>query len=289
MNRLSNKNTIKDILNKHGFDFSKSLGQNFLINPSICPKMALDCVKDGTNNVLEIGPGIGVLTYELAKVSKKVVSIEIDSKLLPILNETLGEFNNIRIINDDVLKLDLNYLINEEFKGEEVSVCANLPYYITSPVIMKLLESKLPIRSITVMVQKEAADRICALPGTRESGAISIAVRYYCVPEILFKVSKGSFMPSPKVDSAVIRLNVLKNPAVDVEDENLFFKVIKSAFMQRRKMILNSISSGFKIDKCIMNNILENLNISVFARPEQLNLKDFANISNGIYKYKRKQ
>ena len=239
--------------------------------------------------MLEIGPGIGVLTYELAKVSKKVVSIEIDSKLLPILNETLGEFNNIRIINDDVLKLDLNYLINEEFKGEEVSVCANLPYYITSPVIMKLLESKLPIRSITVMVQKEAADRICALPGTRESGAISIAVRYYCVPEILFKVSKGSFMPSPKVDSAVIRLNVLKNPAVDVEDENLFFKVIKSAFMQRRKMILNSISSGFKIDKCIMNNILENLNISVFARPEQLNLKDFANISNGIYKYKRKQ
>ncbi len=289
MNKLSNKNTIKEILNKHGFNFSKSLGQNFLVNPSICPKMALDCVRDGINNVLEIGPGIGILTYELAKVSKKVVSIEIDNRLLPILSETLSEFNNICIINNDVLKLDLDYLIKEKFKGEEVSVCANLPYYITSPVIMKLLESKLPIHSITVMVQKEAADRICALPGTRESGAISIAVRYYCVPEILFKVSKGSFMPPPKVDSAVIRLNVLKNPTVDVEDENLFFKVIKSAFMQRRKMILNSISSIFKIDKCVVSGILVNLNISVLARPEQLDLKDFANIANEIYNYKRKQ
>ena len=254
---LSNIGTIKDILGRHGFTFSKSLGQNFLINPSVCPKMAEQSGAKKGVGVIEVGPGIGVLTCQLAERADRVVAIELDKRLLPVLDETLAEYDNIKIINDDILKIDLKKLIETELSGMEVVVCANLPYYITSPVIMKLLEDKLPINALTVMVQKEAAQRICAEVGSRQSGAVTVAVNYYAKPQILFGVSAGSFMPAPKVDSAVIRLDILKEPCVQVEDEELFFKVVKAAFSQRRKTLPN-------------------------YRAEQLTMEQLAKISNAI-------
>ena len=209
---LSSPAVLKDLLARYGFTFSKGLGQNFLINPTVCPRMAeLGGAAPGVG-MLEIGAGIGVLTAELARRADKVVCIEIDSRLLPILDETLAGFTNVRIVNDDVLKVDLPALLAAEFPGQKVAVCANLPYYITSPILMHLLESRLPLSSITVMIQKEAAARLTAEPGSREVGAISIALRYYCVPRVLFPVSRGSFLPSPDVDSTVIRLDIPRRP-----------------------------------------------------------------------------
>ena len=278
MNRLSDIGTIKDILSRHGFTFSKSLGQNFLINPSVCPRMAeLSGAGEGVG-VIEIGPGIGVLTNELCQLADKVVAVELDKRLLPVLDETLAEYDNVKIINDDVLKLDLNKLIAEEFPGKEVVVCANLPYYITSPVIMKLLEDKLPVTAITVMVQKEAAQRICADIGSRESGAVTVSVNYYAEPKLLFGVSAGSFMPAPKVDSAVIRLEVRKEPPVSADEEK-FFKVVKAAFSQRRKVISNSLSAGLKMEKSAVTEILSQAGVSPNARAETLKLEDFAAIA----------
>lgn len=283
MNNLSDIGVIKEILGKHGFTFSKSLGQNFLINPSVCPKMAeLSGAGKGVG-VIEIGPGIGVLTNELCKLSDKVVAIELDKRLFPVLDETLAEYDNIKIINSDVLELDLNKLIEEEFNGMEVVVCANLPYYITSPVIMKLLESKLPIKAITVMVQKEAALRICAEVGSRASGAVTVAVNYYAKPQMLFGVSAGSFMPAPKVDSAVMRLDVLKKPPVET-DEQKFFAVVKSAFSQRRKTVANSLSSGLGIEKAMVISLLEGSDIPINARAEKLSMQNFADIANNLGK-----
>lgn len=282
MNRLSDIGTIKEILGKHGFTFSKSLGQNFLINPSVCPRMAELSGADKGVGVIEVGPGIGVLTNELCKLADKVVAIELDKRLLPVLDETLAEYDNLKVVNADVLEIDLHKLIEDEFQGMEVVVCANLPYYITSPVIMKLLEEKLPISAITVMVQKEAAQRICAEVGSRESGAVTVSVNYYAQPQMLFSVSAGSFMPAPKVDSAVMRLDVLKTPPVDVKDEKKFFAVIKSAFSQRRKVISNSLSSGLSLSKADVANILENAGVSPTARAEKLTLQNFADIANNL-------
>ncbi len=283
MQKLSDIGKIKEILNKYGFSFSKALGQNFLVNPSVCPRMAeLGGAAKGVG-VIEVGPGIGVLTYELAKRADKVVAVEIDKRLLPVLEETLGEFDNVKVINDDILKIDLHKLIEDEFGGLDVVVCANLPYYITSPVIMKLLEDKLPVKSITVMVQKEAADRLCADLGTRQTGAVTVAVNYYARAEMLFKVSSGSFMPPPKVDSAVIRLTLHKKPTVDVKDEETLFRVIKAAFAQRRKTLLNTLSATLAIDKPTLAAILEKAGVPQTARAEQLLMKDFAAISNEIY------
>lgn len=279
---LSNIGTIKDILGRHGFTFSKSLGQNFLINPSVCPKMAEQSGAKKGVGVIEVGPGIGVLTCQLAERADKVVAIELDKRLLPVLDETLAEYDNIRIINDDILKIDLKKLIETEFSGMEVVVCANLPYYITSPVIMKLLEDRLPINALTVMVQKEAAQRICAEVGSRQSGAVTVAVNYYAKPQILFGVSAGSFMPAPKVDSAVIRLDILKEPCVQVEDEELFFKVVKAAFSQRRKTLPNSLSAGLQISKLTVTNALNRANVPVNYRAEQLTMEQLAKISNAI-------
>lgn len=191
MENLSNISVIRDVLTRHGFSFSKGLGQNFLINPTVCPRMAESGNAQPGWGMIEIGAGVGVLTAELARRADKVVCIEIDSRLLPILDETLAEFDNIKIVNEDVLKVDLHKLIREEFAGMPVAVCANLPYYITSPIIMSLLEARLPIVSLTVMVQKEAAQRLCAAPGSREVGAVSIAVQYYSQPQVLFQVSRG--------------------------------------------------------------------------------------------------
>ena len=283
MNKLSDIGTIKDILKRHGFTFSKALGQNFLINPSVCPRMAeLSGAGEGVG-VIEVGPGIGVLTNELCKLADKVVAIELDKRLLPVLDETLAEYDNVKVINADVLELDLNKLIADEFPGMQVVICANLPYYITSPVIMKLLEDRLPVTAITVMVQKEAAQRRCAPVGSRESGAVTVSVNYYAEPSLQFHVSAGSFMPAPKVDSAVIRLDIRENPPVEV-DEKMFFSVVKAAFSQRRKVISNSLSSGLKMSKDEINGILERAQVPANARAEKLSLEDFAKIANEVSK-----
>ncbi len=282
MKNLSNIGTIKDILSRHGFSFSKKLGQNFLVNPSVCPRMAeLSGAGEGVG-VIEIGPGIGVLTQELCAVADKVIAVEIDTRLVPVLDETLEGFDNFKLINDDVMELDLNELIEREFNGMKVVVCANLPYYITSPVIMKLLEDKLPIEAITVMVQKEAAERICAEVGTRAGGAVTVAVNYYSEPELLFKVSAGSFMPAPKVDSAVIRLNVYKKPKYVLTDEEKFFKIIKAAFSQRRKTAANSISSTLGLEKSEVISALEDCSISPTARAENLTMDDFVKLAERL-------
>ena len=204
---LSDPGRIKEVLSRHGFHFSKALGQNFLINPTVCPRMAQACGAGDCKGVIEVGPGIGVLTWELSQVAEKVCAIELDSRLFPVLEETLAGRDNVKIIPGDVMKLDLAQLIQEEFGGGPVCVCANLPYYITSPVILRLLEEHLPLTSITVMVQKEAAARLCAAPGSKECGAVSVAVHYRSKPQVLFPVGRGSFMPPPKVDSAVLRLD----------------------------------------------------------------------------------
>ncbi len=284
MKNLSDIGVIKEILARHGFSFSKSLGQNFLINPEVCPRMTEECGVDGESGVIEIGAGIGVLTAELAQSAGKVVTIELDEKLLPVLDETLAEFDNVKVINADVLKIDLHKLIAEEFGGMRVVVCANLPYYITSPIIMYLLESRLPIEYITVMVQKEAADRLCAEVGSRAAGAVTVAVDYYAEAEKLFNVSSGSFMPAPKVDSAVIRLKIRKEPPVTVSNEKNFFKMVRASFGQRRKTAANSISAGTGIDKSIIAAALEHLNYSPSVRAESMTMDELAALFEEITK-----
>ena len=282
MGPLTNRAVIRQVMEKHGFTFSKALGQNFIVNPSVCPRIAEEGGAAPGVGVIEIGAGIGVLTAELACRADKVVCIEIDSRLLPILAETLGEFQNVTIRNEDVMKADLPAIIAKEFPGMEVVVCANLPYYITSPILMSLLEQQLPIRSITVMVQREAARRICAPPGSRESGAISAAVRYYSEPRILFPVSRGSFLPAPEVDSSVIRLDVLSAPAVQVKSQETFFAVVRGAFSQRRKTILNTLSAALGLTKEELRPLLEAAGVSPSVRAEELTLPQFAAISDQL-------
>ena len=249
MKNLTNINVIKGLLEKYGFTFSKGLGQNFLINPSVCPKIAEYGFAQKGYGIIEIGTGFGTLSAELAKGADKVVAIEIDSRLIPVLDETMGEFDNFKVINADIMKTDLSALIKSEFQGMKTAVCANLPYYITSPVIMMLLESEIPVEAITVMVQKEAAQRLCAKMGTRESGAITAAVNYYGSAKLLFHVSRGSFMPAPNVDSAVIQIRPDSKYRDKIQDKALYFKVIKGAFAQRRKTLANSLSSSMEISK----------------------------------------
>ena len=285
MYNLSDINTVKAVLSRHGFTFSKQLGQNFLIDPDVCPTMAEYAVTHSETGVIEIGAGVGVLTAELLKRAKKVVSIELDRRLLPVLDETLADFDNFEVVNDDILKVDLHALIKEKFADcEEVVICANLPYYITSPVIMKLLEDKLPVAKIIVMVQREAADRLTADVGSRESGAITVAVNFYSKAEKLFDVSRECFMPSPKVDSAVISLTPYSQPPVEVDDEKFFFSLVKAVFMQRRKTAVNSISSIMKIDKEKVVSALENCGFSPTVRAEALTLDELCRLSNELQK-----
>ena len=280
MEGLSNLGVVKDLLQRHGFTFSKGLGQNFLINPGVCPRMAeLGNAQPGWG-ILEIGPGFGVLTHELAKRADKVVAVEVDPRLPPILQETLGEHTNVQVVQGDVLKLDLRRLIQEQFEGMPVGICANLPYYITSPIVMAVLEQRLPIRSLTVMVQKEAAQRICAQPGTRQVGAVSLAVRYYSEPKVLFSVSRGSFYPAPEVDSSVIRLDIRQTPPVQVQDEALLFRVIRGAFSQRRKTLSNTLSSSLSLPKGNVQELLNQAGVAPTARAEELQLEDFARIAD---------
>ena len=289
MDGLSNIGTIKEILTRHGFKFSKSMGQNFIINPSVCPKMASMCGATDGVGVLEIGPGIGVLTNELCKIADKVVSIELDKRLIPVLAETMAEHKNFKLINCDVMEADLKGIIQQEFKGLDVVVCANLPYYITSPIIMRLLEEKLPIKSITVMVQKEAADRLTAEVGSRNSGAVTVAVAYYSKPQLLFNVSRGSFMPSPNVDSAVIKLDISQTPNAIVKKESDFRRVVKAGFSQRRKTLSNSLSSGLGIPKDRANMLIERANLPTNIRAEKLSLEDFGRLSDCLTEYENEE
>ncbi|HIW74822.1 MAG TPA: 16S rRNA (adenine(1518)-N(6)/adenine(1519)-N(6))-dimethyltransferase RsmA [Firmicutes bacterium] len=277
--RLTDLGTVRGLLARHGFRFSKKLGQNFLVNPSVCPRMAEACGADADTGVLEIGPGIGVLTRELARRAARVTAVELDGRLLPVLAETLAAYPNARILQGDAMELDLHRLIGEAFVGLRVAVCANLPYYITSPLLMRLLESRLPVDNITVMVQKEAAQRLCARPGTRECGAVTLAVRYYAQPEVLFPVSRGSFLPAPNVDSAVIRLVIRKAPPCPVRDEALLFRLVRAAFGQRRKTLPNALT-GAGVGKAAAAEWLRLAGIPETARAEQLTLEQFAGLAN---------
>lgn len=282
--KLTDILVIRDVLTRHGFSFSKALGQNFLINPSVCPRMAEAChphLEDGTFAVLEIGPGLGVLTRELSRVAARVISVELDDRLIPVLQETLADCDNVTVVHGDILKLDVAALLDEYAAGLPVVVCANLPYYITSPILMGLLESRLPFRNITVLVQKEAAQRLCAEPATRECGAVTLAVRYYAEAEILFAVSRGSFMPAPNVDSSVIRLSLRSAPSCCVENEAGMFRLIRAAFGQRRKTLPNSLgAAGY--DKPTIHAALETVGISPTARAEELTLEQFAALAAAL-------
>lgn len=279
---LSDPGHIKEVLARHGFRFSKALGQNFLINPGVCPRMAAECGAQGCKGVIEVGPGIGVLTWELSQVAQKVCAIELDSRLFPVLEETLAGRDNVKLVPGDVMKLDLNQLIRQEFGGGPVCVCANLPYYITSPVILRLLEEGLPITSITVMVQKEAAQRLCAAPGERECGAVSVAVHYRSQPKLLFQVGRGSFLPPPKVDSAVLRLDLRQEPPVSVADENWFFRVSRAAFAQRRKTAANSLSATLGLPKPQVEQALAAAGAAENVRAERLTLEQLAALANAL-------
>lgn len=280
---LSDIRTVESLLRNAGFSFKKSLGQNFLIDDTVCPAMA-KAACDKNTGVIEIGPGIGVLTKELSKQAKKVVAIELDERLKKLLPITLAGCENVEIIYADALKLDLKKLINERFFDcENVCVCANLPYYITSPIVMSLLESRLPISSITVMVQREAAERLCAEVGSRKAGAVTVAVSFYSEKEILFDVGRESFMPAPKVDSAVIQLKVREKPPIEVKDEKKFFGLVKACFAQRRKTLVNTVSNTLGIDKDILRNALNKIGLSETVRGEQLKIEQLAVLANSIY------
>ena len=279
---LTNIGVIRDLFERHGFSFKKSLGQNFLVNPAVCPKIAeMGGAKPGVC-ALEIGTGVGVLTKELAERCDKVIAVEIDTSLKPILEETLADYDNGEIVFADGMETDLAALLAEKAAGMEVVVCANLPYYITSPVIMRVLESRLPVSAMTVMVQKEAADRICAKPGTRDCGAISCAVSYYSEPKLLFKVGRGSFMPSPNVDSAVIRLDVKPHSGRAPEEEKLLFRIIRAAFSQRRKQIANPLSAELGISKADLAGLMQSCGIKPTARAEELTLEDFERLTAAV-------
>ena len=273
---------VRDLCARHGFTLSKGFGQNFIVNPGVCPKIVEASGIGPEWGVLEVGPGIGVLTRELARRAARVVAVEVDNRLPPLLAETLAGYDNVEIVMQDILKVDIAALIREKFAGMPVAVCANLPYYITSPILMRLLEEKLPIRQITVMVQKEAAERICAAPGTRQAGAISYAVAYYAKPQVLFSVQPGSFYPPPKVTSAVIRLEVHPEPPVPVPDEAAYFRLVRAAFGQRRKTAANAISAGLGLPKAQVTAAMEQAGLPATARPEQLTLEQFAALSRAL-------
>lgn len=284
---LYDYNTIKRILTRHGFTFSKALGQNFLIDPSVCPRMAAALEADDRTGVLEIGPGIGVLTKELSAVCGRVAAVELDRRLPDVLAETLADCPNVQVVPGDVLQMDLQALFADQFADcDRLQVCANLPYYITTPVLMRLLESELPIERLVVMVQLEAAKRLCAPLGTRDCGAVSAAVEYYTQAEILFEVGRESFFPSPNVDSAVIALTRRQQPPVQVTDEDYFFRVVKGAFLQRRKTLANSLNAALGVPKAELTALFQSLGLSATARAEQLTMSQMAALANALYEKK---
>lgn len=282
---LTDINVIKSVMARHGVTFKKSLGQNFLIDGAVCPAMAQEAVGENENiGVIEIGAGVGVLTKELLEKAKKVVCIELDERLFPILRETLACYDNLNLVHGDILKIDLHSLIRENFEGMDVVVCANLPYYITSPVIMRLLEENLPIKKIIVMVQKEAGERLTARVGSRDAGAVTVAVKYYADAKKVFDVPRSSFMPSPSVDSCVISLDLTGKCEYDIDDVPFFFKTVKAAFGQRRKTLLNSLSNGLGIEKSKIAEAMNNVCVPENIRAEALTMENFAEISKEIKK-----
>ena len=279
---LAHPSELKELLGRHNFSFSKSLGQNFLIDEGVLDKIVTAANIDKSTCALEIGPGAGTLTRLLAERADKVVAIEIDSALIPILNESMEEFNNFTLIHKDVMEVDLSNLTSEIFEGSPFSVVANLPYYITTPIVMGLLESKLPVNTMTLMVQKEVAERMVAVPGTKDYGALSVAVQYYTKPSIVCKAEPHCFMPQPKVASTVIKLDVLPSPSVQVNDEKKFFKIVKSAFGQRRKTLLNALSKSphISIEKSAIESALATMGLDPALRGERLTVEQFAQLSN---------
>ena len=279
--KLCDINTIRAILNRHGFHFSKALGQNFLTAQWVPERIAAECGADPSSAVLEIGPGIGCLTQELAKRAGKVVAVELDRALLPVMAETLTGIGNVEIVQGDILKLDIPALCEEKFPEMRVHACANLPYYITSSVISALIESH-SFESITVMVQKEVAERVCAAAGTSEYSAFSIFVQYYTEPEILFEVPHDCFVPQPKVDSAVLRLLPRKQPAVTPREERLFFAIVRAAFNQRRKTLANAMAPAFggQLNKAELLSLIRSVGLEDHIRGERLTLAAFAALSD---------
>lgn len=275
------QNTIA-VLQKYHFSFQKKFGQNFLIDTHVLDKIIRSAEITKEDVVLEIGPGIGTMTQYLACAAKKVVAVEIDKALIPILNDTLSDYDNVRIINDDVLKVDIARLTEEENGGRPIKVVANLPYYITTPIIMGLFENHVPIKSITVMVQKEVADRMQVGPGTKDYGALSLAVQYYAQPYIVANVPPNCFMPRPKVGSAVIRLEKYDQPPVQVDDEKLMFRIIRASFNQRRKTLANGLKNSPELDftKEEIEAAIETLGKGASIRGETLTLDEFAQLSN---------
>lgn len=283
----------KEILKKYGFSFKKSLGQNFLIDPNILRNIVSHAHLTSESGAIEVGPGIGALTEHLARAAKKVVSFEIDQRLLPVLEDTLSPYDNIKIVHSDILKADVVKVIQEEMPGiEDIMVVANLPYYVTTPILMKLLNDRLPIRGFVVMMQKEVADRITAKPGTKEYGSLSIAIQYYCTAEVAMIVPKTVFMPQPNVDSAVIRLIRHDKPPVEVIDEDFLFEVTRASFAQRRKTILNNLQAGLlegKKNKNAILNALEKAGVEPSRRGETLTIEEFGHLADALYPtfYKR--
>lgn len=275
---MSNLDT-KDIVKKYGFRFTKSLGQNFLIDETVLYDIIKGAEVNKEDFIIEIGPGVGTLTKELLKRAKKVYAIELDDALIPILNKELEQFDNFNIIHKDALKVDFNEIIGEE---KSVKVVANLPYYVTTPIIAKLLNGNYNFKSITIMIQKEVGERIAAKPSTKEYGALSILVQYYCDIKTIRKVSPSSFFPQPKVESIVIKLDKLPQKRVCVKDEKLFFKIVREAFNMRRKTLWNAMKS-LKLDNKILEKAFEHSGIDSKRRGETLNLQEFANLSNSIY------
>lgn len=291
-NTLANPSNTAAILQKHGFRFQKKYGQNFLIDTHILEKIVSAADITSKDYVIEIGPGIGTLTQYLAGEAGKVIAVEIDKKLIPILNETLSDYHNIEVINEDILKVDLNELLAKSgfIKGTHtLKVVANLPYYITTPIVMGLLEQHIPLESITIMVQKEVALRMQAQPGNKDYGALSLAIGYYAKAEIVTKVPCNCFVPKPNVDSIVIRLTKHNNPPVEAEDEDFLFKLIRASFNQRRKTLVNGLSNAqnLNISKDSIVEVLGEMGISEVIRGEALTLHQFAQLSNKLVKYSR--
>jgi 16S rRNA (adenine1518-N6/adenine1519-N6)-dimethyltransferase len=281
-NVIAPSNT-EELLKQFEFRMSKSLGQNFLIDKGILDKIIEGAELTKDDSVLEIGPGMGSMTQKLCESASKVVAVEIDKKLIPVLNVTLEEYDNVTVVNQDVLKVNLKALLEEHFGSKPAKVVANLPYYITTPIIMKLLEERLNLKSITIMVQKEVGDRIKAAPGGKDYGALSVAVQYYAKPVQVLLVPPHSFIPQPEVDSIVLKLEILKEPAVVVKNEQLFFRVVKAAFGQRRKTLLNALSAGnLGLAKDQFKEVLTAVGVDENRRGETLSLQEFADITNYI-------
>lgn len=280
--RLSSHSATMDLVKKHGFKFTKSLGQNFLIDDNIVDKIVAGAGIGPEDKIIEVGPGIGTLTREMASRAQNLMAVEIDKNLIPILEDTLGDYDNVKIVNEDIIKADIRGLIDENLSGGPVKLVANLPYYITTPIIMRFLEENINVTDIVVMVQKEVAERMNAQPGGKDFGALSVAVQYYCDTEIVAKVPRHLFVPQPNVDSIVIALRVRPERKYKVDDEGLYFKVVKAAFGQRRKTLLNSISSMGNLAKDQVKEALEEAGIDPKRRGETLSLDEFAILSNVI-------